>query len=80
MADFECILYELEDHIATVTLNRPDVMNALNWDAYAELEHVFRDIQKNPEVRCVILTGAGRAFCSGDDVKQIMMKIGDGEG
>ena len=80
MSDYECMMLDISDYIATVTINRPDVMNALNWQAYAELEEIFRDLQKNPEVRCIILTGNGRAFCSGDDVKQIMMKIGSGEG
>ncbi|MBA4179430.1 MAG: enoyl-CoA hydratase [Anaerolinea sp.] len=65
--------YELSDHIATVTLNRPEAMNALTRSLYGELEQAFRDAHRDPEVRCVILTGAGRAFCSGDDVKQIML-------
>jgi enoyl-CoA hydratase/carnithine racemase len=69
----EFISYELRDHVATITLNRPEVMNALNREMYAELEQAFRDAHRDPEVRCVILTGAGRAFCSGDDVKQIML-------
>lgn len=69
----EFISYELLDHVATITLNRPEVMNALNRGMYAELELAFRDANRDPEVRCVVLTGAGRAFCSGDDVKQIML-------
>ena len=68
----KCIRLEISDHIATVTLNRPEAMNALNRQAYTELEQAFRDVQKNPEVRCVILTGEGRAFCSGDDVKELL--------
>ncbi len=67
------ITSELESHVATITLNRPEVMNALNREMYAELEQAFRDAHRDPEVRCVVLTGAGRAFCSGDDVKQIML-------
>ncbi|MBE0609842.1 MAG: enoyl-CoA hydratase/isomerase family protein, partial [Dehalococcoidia bacterium] len=67
------ITSELENHVATITLNRPEVMNALNREMYAELEQAFRDAHRDPEVRCVLLTGAGRAFCSGDDVKQIML-------
>ena len=78
MTDFECLLLEVSDHIATVTLNRPDVMNAINWQAYAELEQVFRDLQKDSEIRCIILTGAGRAFCSGDDVREILVNASDG--
>ena len=74
--NYECMILEIEDHVATVTLNRPEIMNALNWQAYAELESIFRDLQKDPEVRCIILTGAGRAFCSGDDVKEIMVQGG----
>lgn len=69
----EFISYELRDHVATITLDRPEVMNALNREMYAELEQAFREAHRDPEVRCVILTGAGRAFCSGDDVKQIML-------
>lgn len=67
------ITSELDNHVATITLNRPEVMNALNREMYAELEQAFRDAHRDPEVRCVVLTGAGRAFCSGDDVKQIML-------
>jgi len=65
--------YELAHHVATVTLNRPEAMNALTRELYAELERAFIDAHRDPEVRCVILTGAGRAFCSGDDVKQLML-------
>lgn len=67
------ITSELDNHVATITLNRPEVMNALNREMYAELEQAFRDAHRDPEVRCVVLTGAGRAFCSGDDVKEIML-------
>lgn len=65
--------YDLTDHIATITLNRPEAMNALTRSLYAELEQAFRNAHRDPGVHCVILTGAGRAFCSGDDVKQIML-------
>ncbi|GBD22634.1 Short-chain-enoyl-CoA hydratase [bacterium HR29] len=73
MAEGTTVLYEVSDFIATVTLNRPEVMNALNRQAYAELEAAFRRAHTDPDVRCVILTGAGRAFCSGDDVREIML-------
>ncbi len=76
MSDYECMLLEISDHIATVTLNRPEIMNALNYQAYDELEGIFRDLQKNEDVRCIIITGAGRAFCSGDDVREIMVEGG----
>ena len=79
MADYECMILELVDHVATVTLNRPEKLNAMNWKAYDELEGIFQDLQKDPEVRCIILTGAGRAFCSGDDVQEIMVEGGGSE-
>lgn len=72
-SDTNELMYEVEDHVATVTLNRPEAMNALTRSLYAQLEQAFRDAHRDPEVRCVIVTGAGRAFCSGDDVKQIML-------
>jgi enoyl-CoA hydratase/carnithine racemase len=67
------VRYDVRDHVATVTLNRPDVRNALNRQAYAELESAFREAQRDPEVRCVVLTGVDPAFCSGDDVREIMV-------
>jgi enoyl-CoA hydratase/carnithine racemase len=67
------IIFDLTDHIATITLNRPQAMNALNREMYGELEQALRESHRDREVRCVIITGEGRAFCSGDDVKQIML-------
>ena len=68
--------YDVRDHIATVVLDRPEVKNALNRELYARLEQAFRDADHDAEVRCVIVTGAGSAFCSGDDVKEIMLAPG----
>lgn len=70
--EFDVVQYAVSDHVATVTLNRPDVRNALNWAAYAQLEGAFHAAQKDPDVRCVVLTGTDPAFCSGDDVREIM--------
>ena len=68
----ETVTYEVVDHIATITLNRPERRNALNWDAYAKLEAAFRRAVTDEDARCVIVTGADPAFCSGDDVAEIM--------
>jgi enoyl-CoA hydratase/carnithine racemase len=70
--DLAHLTYDLKNHVAVVTLNRPEVRNALNARAYADLETVFRHIQSDNEVRAVVLTGADPAFCSGEDVKQMM--------
>lgn len=72
MSNYECIVLEISDHIATVTLNRPEARNALNRLAYTELENIFLDLQRNSDVRCIILTGTDKAFCSGDDVKELL--------
>ena len=66
------VLYTVENHVATITLNRPHRRNALNWNAYALLEKGLRDASADNDVRCVIVTGADPAFCSGDDVAEIM--------
>jgi enoyl-CoA hydratase/carnithine racemase len=71
-AGFEHTLVTLEDHVATITLNRPHRRNALNYPAYDELEQSLRAAAADPDVRCVIITGADPAFCSGDDVGEIM--------
>ncbi len=77
-ADFTCTLYAVRDHICTITLNRPERRNALNPTAYAEIEAAFRAASADPEVRCVVVTGADPAFCSGEDVKEMMTGEGGG--
>ena len=62
----------LEAHVATITLDRPHRRNALNYRAYDQLEAAFRAASADPEVRCVVVTGADPAFCSGEDVKEMM--------
>jgi enoyl-CoA hydratase/carnithine racemase len=64
--------YTVENHVATVTIDRPQVRNALNRAAFNELADVFRHIQNDDEVRCVILIGTDPAFCAGEDIKEIM--------
>jgi enoyl-CoA hydratase len=69
---YQTLLYGKKDGIGTVTLNRPDKLNALNSTVYKELYDVFEAIENDPEVRVVILTGAGeRAFCAGSDVAEM---------
>jgi enoyl-CoA hydratase/carnithine racemase len=69
---FECVACTAADHVAVITLNRPHRRNALNYQAYDELEAALRAASADPEVRCVVVTGADPAFCSGDDVAEIM--------
>lgn len=71
-AGFAYVRCTLDDHVATVVLDRPERRNALNYQAYDELEQAFRLSAADDEVRCVIVTGADPAFCSGDDVGEIM--------
>lgn len=70
--DFACLLYDVRDHIATLKINRPERRNALNRRAYDEIEWGFRAAAADPEVRCVIVSGVDPAFCSGEDVKEMM--------
>ena len=65
------LLIEHRDRVTTVTLNRPDKLNALNADLLSELKSVFDDLRNRQETRCVILTGAGKAFAAGADIAEI---------
>ncbi len=65
----ETLLYEVTDGVGTITLNRPDVMNATNDQLYRELSGLLREIADDAQVGCVVVTGAGRGFCAGADVK-----------
>ena len=64
--------YDPATSVATITLNRPDRLNALTFEVYAELRDAFRALDTEPGVRAVVITGAGRAFCSGGDVEDII--------
>ncbi len=71
-AAYETLLYEVEDGVATLTLNRPDRHNAFNTTMAVELGHAWTRIREDPEVVCAIVTGAGdRAFCTGMDVADV---------
>lgn len=66
-------LYEVEGGVATITLNRPDRINALTFEVYAELRDTFIALRDDKDVRAVVLRGEGpRGFCSGGDVEQII--------
>lgn len=66
---FEHVLTERKDKVMIITLNRPQVLNAVNDKMHLEMEECFREIRRDPDVNAVVLTGAGRAFCAGGDIK-----------
>lgn len=70
--DYQHCRVEREGHVVTITLNRPEVLNALHPEAHAELARAFDDYAADPELRVAIVTGAGdRAFCVGTDLKAL---------
>jgi enoyl-CoA hydratase len=72
MAENDAVRVEIEDTIATVTINRPEARNALNTDVFLGLQQAAQDLKENPEVRVAILTGEGaKAFSAGIDLKMV---------
>jgi 2-(1,2-epoxy-1,2-dihydrophenyl)acetyl-CoA isomerase len=69
---FTSLLLNIHNGIATITLNRPDVYNAFNDPLSYELQDALKQVEKDATVRVVVLTGAGKAFCSGQDLKAAM--------
>ncbi len=69
--------YSEQDGVATIRLNRPERLNALTFDSYRELTDTFAALRTRESVRSVVLTGTGRAFCSGGDVKDIIGRLFD---
>ena len=66
------VLYEVADHVATITLNAPDRMNTISGPMLTAISARLLDADRDPDVRCVVLTGAGRAFCAGLDLSAQM--------
>lgn len=69
--DFQFIKYEVNKGVLTLTLNRPEVYNALNDGITYELQDAFKQAAKDDQVRVLVLTGEGKAFCSGQDLKTV---------
>ncbi len=71
---YETILFRQDDGVATITLNRPDTLNAFNDTMIRETTDAFKQCGKDPAVRCVVLTGAGRGFSSGQDLGDVQQR------
>lgn len=74
---YSTLLYEKSEGIATITLNRPEVLNALNQRLWLELQNALDDAQQDQTIKVVILTGQGRAFSSGADLKESKTRTPD---
>ncbi len=68
-SDYEFLKVETVDRVATLTLNRPDSLNAITSRMHHEIEQIWLDLAADRDVNAILLTGAGRAFCAGGDVK-----------
>jgi 2-(1,2-epoxy-1,2-dihydrophenyl)acetyl-CoA isomerase len=73
---YQHVLFEADGGVATITLNRPDVLNSFNMPMAAELQHALGEAARDETVRAVLLTGAGRAFCAGQDLAEAAPRDG----
>ncbi|HWP43167.1 MAG TPA: enoyl-CoA hydratase family protein [Blastocatellia bacterium] len=73
--DPSSFLYEERGAVAVITLNRPERLNSLTFEIYRELTETFASLEHRKQVRAVVITGSGRAFCSGGDVKEIIGEL-----
>lgn len=74
---FETITYEISKGVAILTLNRPDTLNSFNTTMHQEVREAMKDVRVNDEVRCLVLTAAGRGFCAGQDLSDRSVKVTD---
>ena len=68
--DFKCIIYDKEDRIALIKLNRPEVLNAMNKQLWLDFQVALEDVKNDHEIKVLIITGEGRAFSTGADLKE----------
>ena len=68
--DFECIIYEKEKGIATIKLHRPKVLNAMNKQLWLDVQAALDDVKNDSQIKVLIITGEGRAFSTGADLKE----------
>jgi len=74
MTSYEHIIVKTQDRVGIITLNRPDAMNALCHQLMTEMYNALDDFEKNNDIGCVILTGSGKAFAAGADIKEMQSK------
>ncbi|NVM30095.1 MAG: enoyl-CoA hydratase [Candidatus Helarchaeota archaeon] len=72
--EFEFIILSVEDNVATITLNRPEKRNAMSPKLMEEFAEALEEAEKNEEVRAIVISGAGKAFCAGGDIKLDIVK------
>ncbi len=70
--DYENVIYDVDDRIARITLNRPEKRNALNWPLLADLSAALKRAERDKDIRVIILKGAGPCFSSGHDLGETM--------
>lgn len=73
--DWKSFRLEIADHVATLTFDRPDKLNALTFDVYSDLRDLLTDLPQLEDVRVLVITGSGRGFCSGGDVHEIIGEL-----
>jgi enoyl-CoA hydratase/carnithine racemase len=73
--DWRHFAFAVAEGVATITLNRPEKLNALTFDSYADLRDLFAELPLREDVRSVLITGEGRGFCSGGDVEEIIGEL-----
>lgn len=72
--DYKGLLYEKRGRIGIISFHRPEVLNSMNTETVVEMKKVFAHMNDDPDIRCVILTGEGRAFCAGGDINEEVEK------
>jgi enoyl-CoA hydratase/carnithine racemase len=77
--EYKTVMLERKDGVAVLTLNRPDKFNAVNMEMRSEILGILDDLEKDPEVKVLIVTGAGRAFCAGADINEFAQSGKDPE-
>ena len=75
--NFENIIYQVDNGVAVLTLNRPDTLNSFTMAMHKEIQLAMKDVRENPVVRCMLLTGSGRGFCAGQDLNDDAVKASD---
>jgi len=70
--EYTTFLVDIDQHVATVSFNRPDKANSLSKKAWLEMKEIFEELDENPDVRAIVLKGEGKHFCAGIDVAMLM--------